>query len=504
MNAPAQIITALAAVGAAAFLPLSARFQEAGDLQEMVRKREAAKDPALPAGGAAPGTAPPGAEGSAAATLASRAERIPAGVSEAEARQILNELSSLDGKMLSSRQILGLLDKILSLPGSSMEEARGIIVESKNMALGMFLTSALFSRWGELDPEAARTALESMGGNPMFKFPAAASLAAGWMEKDPSTLLKWLNEDKSDGKENRGRDKELRQVAMESLLMGMTPLDASTTDMLISSAPQWRRARMIMDMAERDPDSDPRAAAARAMAEAGEDTNQRRDINNRAGRILADRDPKEALKYAEELDPKERGSVYQATMDSWLRKDKQEAMKWLKEQPPEVQISAVEGMRGEVRDMSYDEIMKFNQGVSAQAASNVMRLAVDENARRNPQEALRYLPGMSDDQRPNGFRTIATEWTQKDAQATSEWIDPLPPGKEKDSAIQGMVWQLREKDPASSTIWASTVGDEKSREDLTNQSLRTWLKRDPEAAKQWINETETLSDAQKANFLKDK
>jgi hypothetical protein len=318
-------------------------------------------------------------------------------------------------------------------------------------------------------------------------------------------LLKWINESKANAPAApRGRDKELRQVMMESLLMGMTPLDPSTSDMLIASAPQYRRARMIMDMAERDPESDPRAAAARAMAEAGEDKNQRAEINRRTGHILADRDPKEALKYAEELPAEERGSTYQAALDSWLRKDKPAAMKWLKEQTPEVQVSAVDGMRGEVRDMTYDQITAFTHEVSPQAGANVMRLAVDETARRNPQEALRYLPGMTDDQRPNGYREIASEWTQKDSQAASEWIDPLPPGKEKDSAIQGMVSELRDKDPASSTIWASTVGDENARQHLVNENARIWLKRDPDAAREWINGTDTLNDEQRAAILKTK
>jgi hypothetical protein len=323
------------------------------------------------------------------------------------------------------------------------------------------------------------------------------------MEKDPATLLKWLGESKATTGP-RGKDRELRQVMMESLLMGMAPLDPSTSDMLIASAPQYRRARMIMDMAERDPDADPRAAASRAMMEAGNDKRQREEINRRAGQILADRDPKEALKFAEELPAEERGSTYPATFDSWLRKDKPEALKWLKSQTPEVQTSAVDGMRREVRDMSYDEITRFNRDVSPEAGANVMRIAVDENARRNPQEALRYLPGMSDEQRPNGYQQIASEWTKKDSQAASEWIDPLPPGKEKDSAIQGMTWELRDKDPASSTIWASTVGNSSMREQLVNENARAWLKRDPDAAKEWINGTDTLTDDQRAAILKTK
>jgi hypothetical protein len=165
-------------------------------------------------------------------------------------------------------------------------------------------------------------------------------------------------------------------------------------------------------------------------------------------------------------------------------------------------VSAVDGMRREVRDMSYDQITGLTHEMSSQAGTNIMRMAVDENARRNPQDALQYLPGMSDGQRPNGYQTIASEWTKKDSQAASEWIDPLPAGKEKDHAIQGMVWELREKDPASSTIWAATIGDDNMRQNLVTQNARTWLKRDPDAAKEWINTTETLTEEQRSSLLK--
>jgi hypothetical protein len=128
-------------------------------------------------------------------------------------------------------------------------------------------------------------------------------------------------------------------------------------------------------------------------------------------------------------------------------------------------------------------------------------MAVDENAGRNPQEALRYLPSMSDSDRPNGYQEIASEWTKKDSQAASEWIDPLPPGKEKDKAIEGMVQELGAKDPYGSTAWASTIGDENTRVNLVSQNAQIWLKKDPDAAREWINATDTLTADQKTGIL---
>ena len=302
MNTPAQIFTALAAVGAAAVLPLGGLFQEADSLRTAAQKRASLeKARTQSSGSAADSQAAAGkVDAAAAASL-----RIPPAVSAATASSIIAELAALDGKMMSSRQIIALMDKVMSLPASHLEEARAAIEKSKNPVMGGFLYSALFSRWGELDPEGAHVALESNSGpgaNPIFKFAGAASLAGGWMEKDPDGFLKWINEDKAGLSES---DKELRRNMMNGVLAGMANIDSATAEKLIAAAPKDRRAWMIMDMAEHDPSIDPRDAAARALAEAGDDEGQRNSVQWRIGRMLADRDPQEAIKWAEEQKPED-------------------------------------------------------------------------------------------------------------------------------------------------------------------------------------------------------
>ena len=499
MNTPAQIITALAVAGTTAFLPLSSQFEEAGNLEQAVQKKAAAVEKA----GAAVPAADKKTGAVAAAVSAAGMERIPTGVTPAEAGRIIQELAALDGKMPSSRRLMELTGKIMSLPPSHLEEARAVLQEMKSPILGGFLYSALFSRWGELDPEAAKTALEANStGNPILKFAGAASLAGGWMEKDPDSFIAWVIKD-TEGltPQEKKKQQELRDAMMGGVLSGMSDIDSATAEKLIAASPKDRRPWLIMDMASRDPNADPHDAISRALAEAGDNDGSRRNVLWRAGQMLAERDPKEAIKFAEDQKPGERGQVYQQAMDSWMEKDKPEAMKWLKSQPETVQADAVRGLRGEVRDMSFDDVQKLSSDLNTKAGQEVWSMAVDTKASQNPQEALQYLPHLGDDQRPHGYNEIAQEWTKKDPTAASEWIDGLAVGKEKDHAIQGMVSELRAREPDSSTIWASTLGDEGTRERLVSENAKTWLKRDEAAATEWINSTETISDEVRAKLL---
>jgi hypothetical protein len=301
----------------------------------------------------------------------------------------------------------------------------------------------------------------------------------------------------SDGKQN-----EMKTRMLEAVVSGMAELDSGTMERLIAAAPADRRPSMILNMAQNDPDADPKEAILRAYAEAGDSQGARDSINWRAGRMLAEKDPQEAIKFAEEHQkPGERSQTYEAAMDSWVKDDKTGAMKWLRGQPEDVQADAVRGLRGELKDMDYDGVAKLTGDLQPKAASNAWEMAMRQTAEKDPAKAVDYLANISEDQRPGSYTELSTSWTKKDPEAASTWVDSLQPGKEKDSAISGMVRELGSKEPDSSTIWASTISDPDTRATQVTAQARNWMRRDEAAATEWINTTETLTPQQKEEII---
>src|SRR5436189_1538442 len=94
MNTPARILTALAAAGAAAFLPLSSRFHEVDLLEQAVAKKTAAAEKLA---AAATQTTEKKTGSGAASKGAAGMERIPAGDSPADAGRRIQEACALDG-----------------------------------------------------------------------------------------------------------------------------------------------------------------------------------------------------------------------------------------------------------------------------------------------------------------------------------------------------------------------------------------------------------------------
>ena len=486
-----QITLGLAVAAAAGAIPVSEAARELRDRR--------ARLAVTVAGTAASPEAAADAAGTTGGKAAPDASRIPPGVAPADASAVVAALATLDGRLLSAREIIEALDKVMDLPLSHMEDALGMIKDFRNPILSGFLHSALFARWGELDPDAARGKLTELGSNPFARFAGTASLASGWLEKDPDALVTWLTDKsiKSDPKLA-----EMQQMMAQSLMSGMMPLDPATAERLIAAAPREDRARLILDVAQNNPDIDITMAGQRALEES-RNPDERAGIHGRIARIIADRgDVRAALDYAAgQGDARDRSAGYETTLDAWMREDKDEAASWLRGQPVETQREAVKGLRSHVSTLDSKSLASFASTVDPAVQPELWSMGVNAAANRDPADALNFLPHVKEDDRPQSYQTIATAWTKKDPEAASGWVDQLPGGPDKDKAIVGLAGAIGEKEPDSAAIWASTISDEATRAATTQRFAADWLKRDPEAAAQWIQQSPAIPPVQKQILL---
>jgi hypothetical protein len=491
MRAAFQIPIGLAAAAAAAFVPLSSARDDLNLTRTRTAKLAALPDAQLPA--IDPATGKPIAPGKSAPS------RIPPGASPAEASATITLLGSLDGKLLSTRDIIDALERVMNLPASHMDDALAVLKDIKAPALSGFLFSALFSRWGELDPDEARAKLADVGSNPFARYAGTASLASGWLEKDPDTFISFLT-DKS-GKPDPKLD-EMRKLMAGSLFSGMNVLDPATADRLIAASPPDKRAELILQVAQNNPDIDLSAAGERALAEA-RNADDRAGVHSRIARIMAERgDPANAISYASSLsESKERKASYDSSLNLWMKEDKDAATAWIKSQPIDIQAEAAGGLRGSVNGMSSSELSSFANNVDPSVQPQLWSMAVRGAADRDPADAVNFLPNVKPEDRPQSYQTVAESWTKKDPEAASGWVDQLPQGNEKDKAIVGLTSSVGSKEPDSAAMWASTISDPEIRAVTTEKYATDWLKRDPAAAAQWIQQAPALAPEQKLRLL---
>jgi hypothetical protein len=294
----------------------------------------------------------------------------------------------------------------------------------------------------------------------------------------------------------------MRKLMAGSLFSGMNVLDPATADRLIAASPPDQRANLILQVAQNNPDIDLSAAGERALAES-RNADDRAGVHSRIARIMAERgDPANAISYASSLsESKERKASYDSALNLWMNEDKDAATSWIKSQPVDIQKEAVGGLRGKVNGMTSTELSSFANNVDASVQPQLWSMAVRGAADRDPADAVNFLPNVKPEDRPQSYQTVAESWTKKDPEAASGWVDQLPQGNEKDKAIVGLTSSVGSKEPDSAAMWASTISDPEVRAVTTEKYATDWLKRDPAAAAQWIQQAPALAPEQKLRLL---
>jgi hypothetical protein len=102
------------------------------------------------------------------------------------------------------------------------------------------------------------------------------------------------------------------------------------------------------------------------------------------------------------------------------------------------------------------------------------------------------------DNATNTAAIIESNWIKQDSVAASQWINTLPPGNTRDSAIQALVQVVKDTDPAGAMTWTDTMTDFSTRGNMITKIVQEWAKTDPAAATQAVLNRTTGKNRQQA------
>ena len=94
-----------------------------------------------------------------------------------------------------------------------------------------------------------------------------------------------------------------------------------------------------------------------------------------------------------------------------------------------------------------------------------------------------------------------SNWSQNDPVGAGKFLESLPAGKSRESALQSYVSQLAWQSPEFAAPFVNQIGDENQRYNSAQNIARSWLRNDLDSAQKWIA-TLTLSDDKKQMLLK--
>lgn len=210
---------------------------------------------------------------------------------------------------------------------------------------------------------------------------------------------------------------------------------------------------------------------------------------------MAEKDPKGSMNWfmaAVQEDSYNYADQIHKMSRQWAEKEPAEAWKWALALPDsELKTSCMADLAQYAAKASpfevANEITKMPPGDQQNAAAMTAAAAWSE---QDPRAASAWAAQFPDPRsRGMAMEMIARRWTAQDLAATRDWIQSLPPGKDQQDAIGGMINALSSNQPAQAADAVPSLTDPQHRESATEQIGRNWFKKDPTAARQWLQKT---------------
>ena len=237
-------------------------------------------------------------------------------------------------------------------------------------------------------------------------------------------------------------------------------------------------------------------------------------------------DPKSAMAYVQKLDDtRAKFGGMNTVVQTWARSNPQEAVAWAKangkgtddqggnwamssviDQLAKSDLGqAIELAQAEPISMARGRVIEtlVSQLVSqrGEAAAREAALAIADESMRaamvrrlagqaantDPAQAVAWVAKLPAGPAKNSAlaETVA-QWAQKDATAAAAFMATLPAGAETDEPRARFARSVVGTDPAGAIAWSNSITDPKARTESLGEVVGSWMRRDADAAKQWV------------------
>jgi hypothetical protein len=344
---------------------------------------------------------------------------------------------------------------------------------------------SVWNGWAEVDPAAVAARLQGQGSELSEVY---GSAARAWSKKDPAAALAWIES---------LPDKEARARAYSGFEIDLQLLGKD-------------RARSLIDSISTD--------------------GYKENLANRIAQQLARESVEDALKWVESLPQgKTRENALQPVLDEWSSRDPAESARYMAGLPESTQKTdrlkgAISHWAGVEPDAAFAFVQQLPAGKERdEAAASAIRVINAEDPKkamawfstiqdpkvighvaedlvtgmvqRDSASALAFATQLPAESQPNVFHNLVRGWAFDHTQEAGDWINTLPLGAARDSAVEAFVSVIDGKDAALATQWAQAIQDPEARAGAFFNAFERWQGQDKKAATEWLNQNPLPDDA---------
>ncbi|MBT8044252.1 MAG: hypothetical protein KJO79_04815 [Verrucomicrobiae bacterium] len=371
-----------------------------------------------------------------------------------------SEAMSLPGQ---NNRLQALMDYYAGLdPNQFEEEAKKLedLPWSERIMVGYLL----FARWGEEDPTAAMAYTKTMGFAGMF---VKGTVMQSWAAKYPQDAARYYTDNPN-------------EFRMGGMMRGRGRGGSSATVI----ATEWAR-------------QDTPGAMAWAQTLEGRDKSDA--MRGIFGQVAKEDPAKAASMLSTVTDEEARRDAQNTIAREWGGKDWDAATSWIAGLPADQQADAtaraIRGLADEDPQLAATKITAVPEGEQRNDA-------VESIARRWGQEdpaaaAAWVMKTGSEEAQADSIGRVVSSWVGQDATEAYAFVQKQPEGAVRDKAASSYVMSNQGGDIQQNLQLAETIGDERTRHWAIGMTAASWARKDKEAATQYVESTESLSDSAK-------
>ena len=365
------------------------------------------------------------------------------------------------------KRIERLMDFVNGLSPGEMPEALIALQESApewdphmKMAVGLLLT-----RWASADSDAAFAYVEEMKNKDQAR-DATFSILRALASQDPQRALEWMSNQGSDMSKNGW----MGHMLAGTIATEWVRQDPDAALAWANSLPENQRQGALGGALETIAASDPNEAARRLLQlDAGE---ARQKAAGNIANLWAKRAPQEAMEWAMTLEGDDRESAMSRALGGWASTEPAEAAAFINDIPAE------ERTDGQIREVGR----RWSE--------------------QEPSKAAEWLVSQPDTKgRTDAVGHAVWHWTNEDPAGAADWLLEQPSGDFRDNGIGALAKASFDDDPASAVTWAATIDNDRQREGTIERGVREWAKREPQEARNWVQENSNVLSSEQSERL---
>ncbi len=208
---------------------------------------------------------------------------------------------------------------------------------------------------------------------------------------------------------------------------------------------------------------------------------------------IAATDPQEAATLALGLKAgNARNDILAKIAQSWARQSPLKALAWTS--------TLIPNARGHATSRALESWSKTHPEKAAQYLDEnpnpkYLKIIANQWSERDPEATANWISSKTESpQRNSALADTLWHWTTQTPKAATAWIEALPAGNSRDQAIAGLAVAAVEFDPRSALEWSLKITTPSLRNDLSQHTFKAWSRSDPKIAQQWASEYQFSPD----------